>query len=45
MGTTARTGMSGLVMGNIAENILDHVGCSVIALKPPGFVSPIKPAS
>lgn len=44
MGTTARTGMSGLVMGNIAENILDHVDCSVIALKPPGFVTPIKPS-
>lgn len=45
MGTVARTGMSGLVMGNIAENILDHVDCSVIALKPPGFVSPIAPPS
>lgn len=44
MGTVARSGMSGLVMGNTAENILDHVDCSVIAIKPPGFVSPVKPS-
>ena len=42
MGTVARTGISGLVMGNTAEQILDDVGCSVIAVKPPGFRSPIE---
>lgn len=41
MGTVARSGLSGLVIGNTAENILDRVRCSVIAIKPPGFVSPI----
>lgn len=41
MGTVARSGLSGLVMGNTAERILDDVRCSVIAVKPPGFVSPI----
>ena len=45
MGTVARTGLSGLVMGNTAENVLDHVECSVLAVKPPGFVSPIHPTS
>ncbi len=45
MGTVARTGVSGLVMGNTAEHVLDRVHCSVIAVKPPGFVSPIKPTS
>jgi len=39
MGTVARTGISGLVMGNTAEKILDKVTCSVLAVKPPGFVS------
>lgn len=43
MGTIARTGVRGLVMGNTAETILDDVHCSVIAVKPPGFVSPIQP--
>jgi nucleotide-binding universal stress UspA family protein len=41
IGTLARSGISGLVMGNTAEQVLDHVGCSVIAVKPPGFKSPI----
>ncbi len=45
MGTVARTGLSGLVMGNTAENVLDQVRCSVIAVKPPGFVSPIQPST
>ena len=43
MGTVARSGIRGLVMGNTAETILDEVHCSVIAVKPPGFVSPIEP--
>jgi len=42
LGTVARTGISGLVMGNTAEQILDDVGCSVIAVKPPGFRSPVE---
>jgi nucleotide-binding universal stress UspA family protein len=40
MGTVARTGVAGLIMGNTAESVLDRVRCSVIALKPAGFVSP-----
>ena len=43
MGTVARTGVSGLLIGNTAESVLDDVRCSVIALKPPDFVSPIRP--
>jgi len=41
MGTVARTGISGLVMGNTAEQVLDEVRCSVVAVKPPGFKSPL----
>ncbi|NNF56495.1 MAG: universal stress protein [Acidimicrobiales bacterium] len=41
MGTVARTGVAGLIMGNTAEAVLDRVRCSVIATKPPGFVSPV----
>ncbi len=41
MGTVARTGLPGLIMGNTAEQVLDAVNCSVIAVKPSGFVSPL----
>lgn len=41
MGTLARTGLSGLVMGNTAETILRAVKCSVLAVKPEGFISPV----
>lgn len=42
MGTVARTGLSGLIMGNTAETILRSVGCSVLTVKPDGFVSPVE---
>ncbi|MDX1757059.1 MAG: universal stress protein [Marinobacter sp.] len=41
MGTVARTGIPGLIMGNTAEMVLNQVHCSVLAIKPPGFVSPV----
>lgn len=40
IGTHGRRGVSRLVMGNTAERILPTVNCSVIAVKPIGFVSP-----
>jgi nucleotide-binding universal stress UspA family protein len=43
MGTVARAGLPGLTIGNTAEAILNQVECSVLALKPEGFVSPIGP--
>ncbi|MBU2965085.1 universal stress protein [Amphritea sp. 2_MG-2023] len=41
MGTIARTGIAGVVIGNTAENVLPQLRCSVLAIKPKGFVSPI----
>jgi nucleotide-binding universal stress UspA family protein len=41
MGTVARTGISGFFMGNTAETVLNQLDCSVLAIKPPGFVSPV----
>ena len=41
MGTVARTGVPGLFMGNTAETILDQIDCSVLAIKPSGFVTPV----
>ena len=42
MGTVARSGVAGMIMGNTAETILNHMECSVLALKPSSFVSPIQ---
>lgn len=41
MGTVARTGIPGLIIGNTAERVLSSVGRSVLAVKPDGFVSPV----
>ncbi|OAH99130.1 hypothetical protein A1353_21190 [Methylomonas methanica] len=41
MGTVARTGIKGLIIGNTAEVILNGILCSVLAVKPDGFVSPL----
>jgi len=42
MGTVARTSIPGFFMGNTAESILDQLACSVLAVKPPGFRTPVK---
>ena len=42
MGTVARSGIPGLIIGNTAENVLDDVMCSVLAVKPRGFVTPVR---
>ena len=42
MGTVARSGLTGMLIGNTAERILDDLECSVLAVKPDSFVSPIK---
>lgn len=41
MGTVGRTGVPGFIMGNTAEAILEQIHCSVLAIKPPGFVTPV----
>jgi len=41
IGSVARTGLSGLLMGNTAEAVLNEVDCSVAIVKPAGFKSPI----
>ncbi len=42
MGTVARSGVPGFLVGNTAEKILSQVDCSVLALKPKGWKTPIK---
>ena len=41
LGTLSRTGIAGVLIGNTAERVLRQVDCSVLAVKPPGFESPI----
>jgi nucleotide-binding universal stress UspA family protein len=41
MGTVGRAGLPGLLIGNTAESILQRADCSVLAVKPDGFVSPV----
>ena len=42
MGTVARSGIPGLIIGTTAENVLDDVTCSVLGVKPRGFVTPVR---
>jgi len=42
MGTVARTGIPGFIMGNTAESILSQLECSVLAIKPAAFATPVK---
>jgi universal stress protein E len=45
MGTVGRNGIPGLLLGNTAEKVLNTCDCSILAVKPDNFVSPIEPAS
>lgn len=42
MGTVGRSGIPGVIIGNTAEDILTAVDGSVLAVKPPGFRSPVR---
>jgi nucleotide-binding universal stress UspA family protein len=43
MGTVSRGGIAGLLLGNTAERLLDHVQCSWLTIKPRDFESPVRP--
>ncbi len=43
LGTTGRTGLSAVFIGNTAEHVIDKIDCDVLALKPAGFISPLDP--
>jgi universal stress protein E len=42
MGTVCRTGPAGFFIGNTAERVFQQVDCSVLAVKPDGFVTPVR---
>jgi len=41
MGTVCRTGIGGFLIGNTAEEVLNQIDCSVLTVKPEGFVTPV----
>jgi len=42
MNTLGRSGLKGLLVGNTAEKVLNHLTCSVLAIKPDDFQCPIE---
>ena len=42
LGTRGKTGLRTLLMGTTAERIVTHAPCSILAVKPEGFVYPLK---
>jgi nucleotide-binding universal stress UspA family protein len=42
MGTLSHSGVAGLLIGSTAERILRRVDCSVLTVKPDGFVTPVR---
>lgn len=41
MGSVARTGVPGFLIGNKAEKLLNTINCTVLTVKPDGFKSPV----
>jgi universal stress protein E len=41
MGTVGRSGIAGFTTGNTAERLMPQIPCSLLAVKPPGFESPV----
>ena len=42
MGTVERVDAPGLFIGNTAKQVLHRIKCSVLTVKPEGFVSPVR---
>jgi nucleotide-binding universal stress UspA family protein len=43
LGSVGRTGIPGFFIGNTAEKVLRRCNCSILAVKPDDFVSPVAP--
>ncbi|QCZ94459.1 universal stress protein [Salinimonas iocasae] len=41
MGTVARIGVPGFIMGGTAEETISQLDCAVLGIKPEGFISPV----
>jgi len=41
MGAVCRSRLENAIVGSTAEDVLDHLGCDVLVIKPKGFMSPV----
>ena len=41
MGSVGRTGIPGFILGNMVEKILNQINCTVLTVKPDGFLTPV----
>ncbi len=41
LGTVARLGVPGFIMGGTAEDTIHQINCALVGIKPQGFVSPL----
>ena len=41
MGSVGRGGIAGFLIGNTAEEVFNQVDCSLLTLKPKGFITPV----
>ena len=41
MGSIGRTGIPGLIIGNTAEEVMQNIDASILAVKPADFISPV----
>ena len=41
MGSLARSRLENAIIGSTAEQIIDHLSCDVLVIKPKGFISPV----
>lgn len=44
LGTVARLGVPGFIMGGTAEDTIQQIECGLVGIKPKGFVSPLLPS-
>jgi universal stress protein E len=42
LGTIGRTGISAAFLGNTAEQVIDHLRCDLLVIKPDEFQTPIE---
>jgi nucleotide-binding universal stress UspA family protein len=45
LGSLGRSGIEGLLIGDLAEELLMRVDCGVFCVKPAGFCTPVRPRS
>lgn len=45
IGAVSRSLLARPIIGSTAERVIDHVGCDVFVVKPPGFKSQVKDAA